>query len=83
MDSKADTSPVTEADREAEAAIRGLIHDSFPAHAIFGEEGGIEPGLQAEDAQGPNYLWVIDPIDGTKSFITGPALLLVTETPVF
>lgn len=71
MDSKADTSPVTEADRQAEAAMKTIIHESFPAHDIFGEEGGIEPGRQPAESNDPKYLWVIDPIDGTKSFITG------------
>ena len=71
MDSKADTSPVTEADRQAEAAMKALIHDSFPSHDVFGEEGGLERGQQPEDSADPKYLWVIDPIDGTKSFITG------------
>ena len=73
VDSKADTSPVTEADRQAEAAIRALIHESFPEHDIFGEEGGIEHGTWSEDSAEPKHLWVIDPIDGTKSFITGVA----------
>ena len=71
VDSKADTSPVTEADRQAEAAMKALIHESFPAHDIFGEESGMEPGKQPEESSSPKFLWVIDPIDGTKSFITG------------
>lgn len=71
IDAKADASPVTEADRQAEAAIRALIRNNFPTHAVFGEEGGIELGAESGDAQAPQYLWVIDPIDGTKSFITG------------
>ena len=73
VDTKADTSPVTEADRQAEAAMKALIHESFPAHDMFGEESGMEPGKQPEDNTDPKYLWVIDPIDGTKSFITGVA----------
>ena len=57
-------SPVTKADRGAEKAIRALINESFPDHGIIGEEYGVE-NLDAE------YVWVIDPIDGTKAFITG------------
>jgi myo-inositol-1(or 4)-monophosphatase len=56
--------PVTAADRAAEQAIRALIKKHFPAHGIIGEEFGNE----REDA---DYVWVLDPIDGTKSFITG------------
>jgi myo-inositol-1(or 4)-monophosphatase len=56
--------PVTAADRAAEAAMRALINRDFPAHGIVGEEYGNE-NIDAE------YVWVLDPIDGTKSFITG------------
>jgi myo-inositol-1(or 4)-monophosphatase len=56
--------PVTEADRAAEAAMRKLIGSSFPQHGIVGEEFGNE----RDDAE---YVWVLDPIDGTKSFISG------------
>ena len=56
--------PVTEADRAAEAAMRRLIATSFPQHGIVGEEFGTERA----DAE---YVWVLDPIDGTKSFIAG------------
>ena len=56
--------PVTEADRAAEAVMRRLIKASFPQHGIVGEEFGNE----REDAE---YVWVLDPIDGTKSFIAG------------
>ena len=51
--------------------MKALIHESFPSHDIFGEEGGMEPGRHPEETTSPKYLWVIDPIDGTKSFITG------------
>jgi inositol-phosphate phosphatase/L-galactose 1-phosphate phosphatase/histidinol-phosphatase len=61
---KADQSPVTIADRDAEAAMRGMINAQFPDHGIFGEEFGPE----REDAE---FVWVLDPIDGTKSFISG------------
>jgi myo-inositol-1(or 4)-monophosphatase len=56
--------PVTAADRAAEVAMRTLIKKSFPAHGIVGEEFGAERA----DAE---YVWVLDPIDGTKSFICG------------
>src|SRR6201990_2025975 len=56
--------PVTEADRAAEAVMRRLIKASFPQHGIVGEEFGNE----REDS---DYVWVLDPIDGTKSFIAG------------
>ena len=56
--------PVTEADREAETAIRALIAAEHPDHGILGEEHGAEPGTS-------NLTWVIDPIDGTRAFITG------------
>lgn len=56
--------PVTEGDRAAEAAIRALITERFPEHGILGEEHG-SVGLDRE------YVWVIDPIDGTRAFISG------------
>jgi len=56
--------PVTAADRAAENAMRALIRKNFPAHGILGEEYGSERA----DAE---YVWVLDPIDGTKSFIAG------------
>lgn len=56
--------PVTEADREAEKAIRALIRAEFPEHGILGEEFGSENA----DAR---HVWVVDPIDGTRSFISG------------
>ncbi|MBN8980435.1 MAG: histidinol-phosphatase [Rhizobiales bacterium] len=59
-----DLDPVTEADRAAEAVMRRMIKESFPQHGIVGEEFGSE----REDAE---YVWVLDPIDGTKSFISG------------
>lgn len=66
-DVKADASPVTVADREAEAAMRSIIGDAFPEHGILGEEHGAER-LAAR------FVWVLDPIDGTKSFVTGKPL---------
>ncbi|MGO8923265.1 MAG: histidinol-phosphatase [Xanthobacteraceae bacterium] len=56
--------PVTAADRAAEAAMRTLIKRTFPEHGVIGEEFGAERA----DAE---YVWVLDPIDGTKSFICG------------
>jgi len=67
IDAKADASPVTAADREAEAAMRRLIGEAHPEHGIYGEEQGQEH-LEAE------YVWVLDPIDGTQSFVTGKPL---------
>lgn len=61
---KADDSPVTVADREIEALLRECIRAQFPTHGILGEEFGSEQ-LDSE------YVWSIDPIDGTKSFVTG------------
>jgi myo-inositol-1(or 4)-monophosphatase len=56
--------PVTAADRAAEAAMRALINRTFPEHGVVGEELGAD----RPDAE---YVWVLDPIDGTKSFICG------------
>jgi inositol-phosphate phosphatase/L-galactose 1-phosphate phosphatase/histidinol-phosphatase len=67
VDDKADLSPVTAADRAAEQAMRRLIAARFPDHGIIGEEYGRE----REDAE---LVWVLDPIDGTKSFISGVPL---------
>jgi histidinol-phosphatase len=61
---KADASPVTIADRGAEELIRGEVKRLFPADGFLGEEFGDQPG-------DTGYRWVIDPIDGTKSFIRG------------
>ena len=66
VESKADDSPVTIADKTAEAALHEAISEAFPDHAIVGEEqGGII---------GDGLTWFIDPIDGTRSFITGRPL---------
>jgi inositol-phosphate phosphatase/L-galactose 1-phosphate phosphatase/histidinol-phosphatase len=67
IEDKADLSPVTQADRECEAALREMIGAKFPGHGIYGEEFGVENA----DAE---LVWVLDPIDGTKSFITGKPL---------
>jgi inositol-phosphate phosphatase/L-galactose 1-phosphate phosphatase/histidinol-phosphatase len=67
VDDKADMSPVTIADREAEAALRVLIETRFPDHGMLGEEHG---SVRANAER----VWVLDPIDGTKSFISGVPL---------
>lgn len=64
VDTKSDATPVTAADRNAEERIREMIAARYPDHGIMGEEFGVERA----DAE---YSWIIDPIDGTKSFITG------------
>ncbi len=61
---KADLTPVTVADRGAEQVIRDTINNAFPEHGIFGEEFGA-------DNKNTEYLWLVDPIDGTKSFVKG------------
>jgi len=63
IETKSDDSPVTVADRAAEEAIREILGESFPDHGIFGEEFG--------QAGSTENLWLIDPIDGTRSFIRG------------
>src|ERR1700691_1852017 len=64
---KSDHTPVTIADRAAETIMRRLIAIAFPTHGIVGEEFG----ARNADAE---YVWVLDPIDGTKSFISGVPL---------
>ena len=67
VEDKADQSPVTKTDRECEALMRDMIAARFPDHGIYGEEYGAEN----TDAE---FVWVLDPIDGTKSFISGKPL---------
>ena len=67
VETTSDATPVTAADRGAEEVLRKLINAKFPAHGIVGEEHGSENA----DAE---FVWVLDPIDGTKSFITGVPL---------
>ena len=67
VESKSDHSPVTAADRGAEEMMRAMIKKRFPEHGIIGEEYGNERA----DAE---FVWVLDPIDGTKAFITGVPL---------
>lgn len=64
VDAKADASPVTQADREAEKAIREMITQVYPDHGVIGEEFGSH-NTEAD------WQWIIDPIDGTKSFMIG------------
>jgi len=67
IDDKHDKSPVTQADREIEQKLRELIGKKFPDHGIVGEEFG----ASNENAE---FVWVIDPIDGTRAFMTGKPL---------
>ena len=64
VDYKAPRDPVTEADRAVEEYLRARIRDAYPQHAILGEEFGRDGAAGAP-------VWVVDPIDGTRSFITG------------
>ncbi len=64
---KADRTPVTQADRETERAMRALIEARHPAHGIVGEEFGTRKAQSA-------WTWILDPIDGTKSFVSGKPL---------
>lgn len=81
IDDKLDQTPVTIADRETEQAMRSLILGRHPDHGFFGEESGDQTSDQ-------EWRWIIDPIDGTKSFATGKptfgtlVALLHGETPV-
>lgn len=63
-DLKTDHSPVTIADRSAEQAMRAVLAERFPDHGVLGEEFG-------HDRPGARFCWVLDPIDGTRAFITG------------
>jgi histidinol-phosphatase len=67
VETKSNDTPVTIADREAEAVIRQRIKRDFPHSSIVGEEGGLEDG-------NPEVRWIIDPLDGTKSFVRGVPL---------
>ncbi len=64
---KADATPVTVADREAEQVVRQAIAARFPGHAVVGEEYG-------EENEGQTHRWIVDPIDGTRSFVRGVPL---------
>ena len=81
IDTKSDRSPVTIADRSAEQAMRAVLAERFPEHGVLGEEFGL-------DRPEARLRWVLDPIDGTRAFISGrPTFgtliaLLDDETPV-
>lgn len=64
---KADESPVTQADKAVEQEVRAYLGQHFPDHGLFGEEGG-------HDGETRREMWVIDPIDGTRSFLSGHPL---------
>lgn len=61
---KADLTPVTDIDVEAERVIRGVLETRFPSHGFYGEETG-------RSDKDSDYLWLVDPIDGTKAFVRG------------
>jgi histidinol phosphatase-like enzyme (inositol monophosphatase family) len=67
VDRKRDGSPVTQADRESEEIMRSIISRAFPDHAILGEEGG-------ETAGAGTVRWILDPLDGTRTFVRGVPL---------
>jgi histidinol-phosphatase len=69
IDTKADGTPVTNADREAEVAILKHIRRYFPDHDVLAEESGAAKGKS-----GTNVRWIIDPLDGTKTFVRGMPL---------
>ena len=82
VEDKADDSPVTIADRQTETVLRNMISAKYPEHDILGEEHGYEP-------TGSSWKWVLDPIDGTRSFVAGMPIfgtlisLLEDEVPQF
>ena len=81
IDTKSDRSPVTIADRSAEQAMRAVLAERFPDHGVLGEEFGL-------DRPEASLRWVLDPIDGTRAFVSGrPTFgtliaLLDGETPI-
>ena len=68
--------PVTQADREAEVALRRMIADRYPDHGVIGEEYG-------EDRPNAEHVWVLDPIDGTRAFIAGLPLRIIGRNLFF
>jgi histidinol phosphatase-like enzyme (inositol monophosphatase family) len=77
VETKADHTPVTRADRETEQFIRGAIAERFPDHLVTGEEFGSSLGTEKFEGpagSGPDFSWIIDPIDGTKAFVHGVPL---------
>lgn len=65
LEIKSDATPVTLADKECEQVIRSILSQAFPEHGVYGEE------LGHSDNEDSDFLWLIDPIDGTKSFVRG------------
>ncbi len=70
VNDKANGTPVTEADKKAERIMRSMIEARFPKHGIFGEEFGIKEAAEGD----VRYRWILDPVDGTRSFITNSFL---------
>ncbi len=71
VEDKSNGTPVTEADKGAERIMRGMIEERFPSHGIFGEEYGVK---DSAETAGVRYRWILDPVDGTRSFITNSFL---------
>lgn len=67
VETKSDGTPVTPVDKHTEAILRERIEKAYPTHGIFGEEYGVKPPHEKEPVR---YRWILDPIDGTKSFIS-------------
>jgi histidinol-phosphatase len=65
VEKKPDRTPVTQADRDSEAAILAVVREAFPDHGFLGEETGAHPGTSATSR------WIVDPLDGTKGFTRG------------
>ena len=73
---------VTEVDHAAERIVISELQRTYPEHAILGEESGFIPGSRADKAGQEEYVWVIDPLDGTTNFIHGlPHFLCVCWLP--
>lgn len=72
IEDKSNGTPVTEADKGAELAMRAVIEKKYPLHGIFGEEYGVKEAQTLTD--GTRYRWILDPVDGTRSFITNSFL---------
>lgn len=70
IEDKSNGTPVTQADKETERILRGMIEERFPTHGIYGEEFGVKEAA----ATAIRYRWILDPIDGTRSFITNSFL---------
>lgn len=72
VEDKTNGTPVTQADKTAEEKMRLLIEKTYPEHGIFGEEWGEKE--VSHNSEGVRYRWILDPVDGTKSFITNSFL---------